>query len=79
MDTKMLYIGSAIILGIILIIVFLILVRKSKINNLKKQVQELERQRNLIVSTPIMSELAKIEVIIKNEKLENKYEISCLD
>lgn len=74
MNTKMLYISSAIILGIILIVVFLILVRKSKINSLKKQVQELERQRNLIVSTPIMSELAKIEVIIKNEKLENKYD-----
>ena len=34
----------------------------------------MERQRNLIVSTPIATELAKIEVIVKNEKLESKYE-----
>lgn len=74
MDTKMLYIGSVILLSVILIIVLIIVIRRKRINNLRKQVALLERERNLIVSTPIMSELAKIEVILKNEKLENKYE-----
>lgn len=70
---KSLYIGSAILLGIILIITILVLIRVKKIKKLRLQIKELERQRNLIVSTPIMSELSKIEVIMKNEKLEDKY------
>ena len=74
MNTKLLYIGSFVVLAIIIVIVLLVLFRKKRINDLRRQVQELERQRNLIVSTPIMSELAKIEVILKNEKLENKYD-----
>ena len=74
MNTKNLYLVSFIILGVIAIVVFLILFRKHKINKLKKHVEELERQRNLIVSTPIMTELNKVEVLLKNKELENKYE-----
>lgn len=73
-DNSLLYIISFVALLIILIIVFIIVYLKRRILRLKKQTIELERQRNLIVSTPIMSELSKIEVIVKNEKLENKYQ-----
>ncbi len=56
---------------IVLILVFVI--KKRGVVKLSKQLEELERQKNLIVSTPIASELAKIEVIVKNSKLEDKY------
>lgn len=71
---NLLYIVSFIIFGIIAFIVLFVLIKRKRVNNLRSEVQELERQRNLIVSTPIMAELAKIEVILKNEKLENKYD-----
>jgi len=64
------------ILAIVLVVVFL-LSKKRKKYNLQKELQELERQRNLIVSTPISAELSKIEVIVKNEKLEEKYNDWC--
>ncbi len=47
--------------------------RKKKITKLKEKLDELERQRNLIIATPVMTELSKIEVIVKNEQLEDKY------
>lgn len=56
-DNSLLYIISFVALLIILIIVFIIVYLKRRILRLKKQTIELERQRNLIVSTPIMSEL----------------------
>ena len=74
MSKEALYLIAAISVGVILIVVFIILLKKRRIYKLQKQLQELERQRNLIVSTPIMSELAKVETIVKNAKLEDKYD-----
>ena len=74
MDTKTLYLVSFIILGVILLVLFVVFFRKFRIKKLKNHVLELERQRNLIVSTPILSELSKVEVLLKNQKLENKYD-----
>ena len=74
MDKQSIYLISAGVVFILFVIFLIILLKKKRVINLQKQVQELERQRNLIVSTPIATELAKIEVIVKNEKLESKYE-----
>ena len=70
---KSLYFGTSLILILILLITLVIVFKIKKVKKLREQVKELERQRNLIVSTPIMTELSKIEVIMKNEKLEDKY------
>ncbi|MDD5979875.1 MAG: septation ring formation regulator EzrA [bacterium] len=77
MKLEYFYILSGIAVFVILLLVFFLVFKKRKKYGLQKELQELERQRNLIVSTPIPSELAKIEVIIKNEKLEEKYNEWC--
>lgn len=77
MKLEYFYILSGIAVFVILLLVFFLVFKKRKKYSLQKELQELERQRNLIVSTPIPSELAKIEVIIKNEKLEEKYNEWC--
>ena len=74
MKKETIYLISAIAVGIIFVIIFIVLIKKRKIYKIQKQLQDLERQKNLIVSTPIMSELEKIKVIVKNDKLEEKYE-----
>ena len=74
MSKDTMYLIGAILVGIVFIVVFIVLLKKRKVYKLQKQLQELERQRNLIVSTPIMSELAKVEAIVKNAKLEGKYD-----
>lgn len=73
MDIKMLYLSSIIIVGVIILIVFVVVFKRKKYKELREKLDELERQRNLIVATPVMTELDKIKVIVKNEQLEDKY------
>jgi len=73
MDIKTLYLSSIIIVVLILIAVFFIMHKRKKYKDLREKLDELERQRNLIVATPIMTELDKIKVIVKNDQLEDKY------
>ena len=73
MDIKTLYLSSIIIVALILIAVFFIMHKRKKYKDLREKLDELERQRNLIVATPIMTELDKIKVIVKNDQLEDKY------
>lgn len=73
MDIKMLYLSSIIIISLILVAVFFIVYKRKKYKNLREKLEELERQRNLIVATPVMTELDKIKVIVKNDQLEDKY------
>ena len=74
MNIKSLYLLSVIILVMVLLVVFVVVYKKNKVKNLREKLDELERQRNLIVATPVMTELSKIDVIVKNAKLEDKYE-----
>ena len=73
MDIKMLYLSSIIVVGVIILIVFIVIFKRKKYKELREKLDELERQRNLIVATPVMTELDKIKVIVKNEQLEDKY------
>ncbi len=73
MDIKTLYLSSIIVIGIIILIVFFVVFKRKKYKNLREKLDELERQRNLIVATPVMTELDKIKVIVRNEQLEDKY------
>ncbi len=68
-----LYLISIIAVAIIFVVVITILIKKKSTKNLKNQVMELERQRNLIIGTPVLVELDKIKTLLNNEKLEEKY------
>lgn len=69
---SMLTLLYAIITGIV-IIVIIVLIKK----NIKKQYSDtltsLEREKNLIISGSILSELNKVESLINNKDLEEKY------
>ena len=72
MNTNALYIITGVVLGLIFILILFVVFKRSRVSKLKNLLAEIERQRNLIVSTPILSELAKIDVILKNDKLAIK-------
>ncbi|MFA5602352.1 MAG: septation ring formation regulator EzrA [Bacilli bacterium] len=61
------------IVAIILIVIVLNIVQKLRHDKYKKEVETLDREKNLITNIPILQELSRVEVIIKNEKLEEKY------
>ena len=44
--------------------------RKKK---LKDKISELEKEKNLVISAPILSELGKVESLVKDDKLKVKY------
>ena len=64
-----LLIATFIIIAIVLITIVLVLFQKYKIKTIREQLELLDKEKNLIASTPVMSELAKVEPIIKNDKM----------
>jgi len=68
-----LLIGTFIIIAVILVTVVLVLIEKHKYNTFRQQVDNLDKESNLIASTPVYSELSKVESIVKNDKMEEKY------
>lgn len=72
--TVILTIVSYFIAGVILIIVTLSLFKKHKKEQFAADLNNLERDKNLIISASILSELNKVENLINNEILKNMYE-----
>ena len=73
MQGQFLIIGSAIVIALVIVVVILLVVRKLEARYYKSQVKDLEVERNLIASTPVLLELSKVEPIIKNDRMEEKY------
>ena len=73
MQGQFLIIGSVIALSLVIVIVILHFVKKAETNFYKNKLKKLEVERNQIASTPVLLELSKVEPIIKNDKMEEKY------
>lgn len=73
MQGQILIVCSAVIVILIIVIVVLHFVRVAQMKYYKNQIKELEIQRNQVASTPVLLELSKVEPIIKNDKMEEKY------
>jgi len=61
------------IFSIAMIIVVLNLIDKKDKKKFKKEIAELEREKNLIISASIMSELNKVEPLVNNEDMREVY------
>ena len=70
---KGIIIGTTIIVLLIIIVTIIFIYRNRIKKALKDHIEELDREKNLIESAPINSELSKLETIIKNDKIEEKY------
>lgn len=75
MQGQFLIIGSVILAVFIIVIVILHLVNRAEAKYYKNKIKSLEVQRNMIASTPVLLELSKVEPIIKNDKMEEKYNL----
>lgn len=73
MQGQFLIIGSGVVIALIIVIVVLHFVRKLEIKYYRNKVKSLEVQRNMVASTPVLLELSKVEPIIKNDMMEEKY------
>ncbi len=62
------------IVSIIVIVIVLNLINKKEKKKYQKEIISLERDKNLIISSSILSELNKVEALINNEKLQESYD-----
>ena len=70
---KIVFLGIYGFIMLILIIVILLIIKKRRLKKYRKELEELDKEKNEIESAPVVTELAKLETIVKNEKLEEKY------
>lgn len=73
MQGQFLIILTIVIVVAIVIFVTLYLIKKMKVRIYKNRIKDLEMKRNQVASTPVLLELSKVEPIIKNDKMEEKY------
>lgn len=73
MNEISLLIISLFIVTVLFTVVVLNLIQNHKNKKLKKTIETLEYEKNVIESAPISPELSKIEAFLKNEKLEIMY------
>lgn len=73
MGTKLIIITIYVIVILAIIIIIFVQNRKHK-NEITKRIAKLEKDKNLILSAPILNELNKVEVLVKDDKLKNKYD-----
>lgn len=59
---------------VIAAIVILIIKNIKQSKKLKKYVNELEKEKNLVLSAPILNELSKAESLVKDDKTKGKYD-----
>ncbi len=70
---KGLYIATMIILLFIIVTTFIIIAKNKKKKFLNDTISELEKEKNLLINVPVLNELSKVEALVKNNKLEEKY------
>lgn len=73
MEGLILVIGTITLICIIIIVVCLVFIRKKEQKKYIDIANQLEISKNKITSTPVLLELSKLEPIIKNELMEDKY------
>ena len=74
-DTYILFGITYGVIAISLIIAMIVIVRKHMKNKFNNALKMLERDKNLIISASILSELNKVESLINNKELESKYNV----
>lgn len=73
MKTNLIIISIYIVTAIILIVIFLM--KNSRRNKkIKSTISELEKEKNLVLSAPILNELSKVEALVRDDKMRYKYD-----
>lgn len=62
------------ILAIVIIVVVLNLINKKQRKKYQEQITALERDKNLIISASILTELNKVEALVNNDKMQENYD-----
>ncbi len=73
MNGQILVITTVVLICIIIVVLCLLFIRKTEKKKFIDIANDLEYNKNLITGTPVLLELSKIEPLLKNEAMEEKY------
>ena len=73
--TLIFLLGGILLLGVIAIIVTLVLMHSKRKQKIKEEINNLEIEKNLIISPDILGELSQAEALINNDYLKKKFEL----
>ena len=62
------------VISIVIIIIVLNVINNKQKKKFQDEILDLERNKNLIISSSILSELNKVEALVNNEKMQEKYD-----
>ena len=66
-------IWSIVVVVLIFLGIIFIVLKNRQISKLKKHIEELEIEKNLIVNAPVLTELSKVQALVKNERMTDRY------
>lgn len=70
---KTLYIGTLIVLFFVITITFILIAKNKKKKKIIKIISKLEKEKNMLINVPVLNEFSKVEALVKNNKLEERY------
>ena len=73
MSKTLIFIIAYLVAVILIVIISLKLIKNKRAKELSKRIESLDKQKNEIESAPVISELTKLETIVKNENMEKRY------
>lgn len=73
MQGQFLVVGSCVVVCLLIVIIVLHFIRRAIAQGYRRRIQDLEIAKNMVASTPVSLELSKVEPIIKNDRMEEKY------
>lgn len=71
---KTLIICTIYIVTVLILIVIFILKNSKQSKKIKESISKLEKEKNLIINAPVLSELSKVEALVRDDKLKSKYD-----
>ena len=72
MDSVLLITISAFIVAIILIIITIVIIKSNQSKKYKKEIEELDVEKNSLIGIPVLSEITKVKELVKTDNLKEK-------
>lgn len=72
MDSVLLITISAFIVAIILIIITIVIIKSNQSKKYKKEIEELDIEKNSLLGVPVLSEITKVKELVKTDNLKEK-------
>ena len=72
-NINIMYLVFALIAVLVIIGIIYVIIHKKNINKIKQYITTLETEKNSIVNAPVLTELSKVQNLVKNERLTDRY------